>query len=44
MKKTVKEKIKIKNLSKIKPKFRFKVYDMGQIKGTLSREEIYDWL
>ena len=28
-----------------KPKeFPFKAYHMGKIKGTLSREEIYDWL
>lgn len=44
MKKKAKEKIKNKKLSKIKPKFHFKAYDMGQIKGMLSREEIYDWL
>lgn len=25
-------------------KYPFKAYNMGEIKGTLSREEIYDWL
>lgn len=25
-------------------RIKIRVYDMGEIKGTLSREEIYDWL
>lgn len=25
-------------------KYPFRAYNMGEIKGTLSREEIYDWL
>jgi len=32
-----------KKLTKPK-KFPFKAYHMGKIKGTLSREEIYDWV
>ncbi len=46
LKEVIEEALK-QRLGKGKPKGRkvkFKAYHLGKIKGTLSREEIYDWL
>lgn len=36
--------MKEKKMKKTKKRIKIRTYDMGAIKGTLSREEIYDWL
>ena len=43
----LKKKLMVKTAKKVvneTKKYPFKAYHMGEIKGNLSREEIYDWL
>lgn len=44
VRKQLEEKVVKKRESKAKKIYPFKAYDMGEMKGTLRREEIYDWL
>lgn len=44
MKEAVEKIVEPKRKRATKKRIKIRTYDMGEIRGTLSREEIYDWL